>query len=128
MVDEKKELQKVEGSYDVKRIFTPSVDIIERKDDILLYADMPGVDTESLDVTIEKNVLTIYGKVKYDIPEKYKLYLNEYDVGDYKRSFTISEEIDKDRIQAVLKNGVLKLVMPKIDVVKTRKIEVKEGN
>lgn len=127
MTEERKELQRVEGSSKIRKTFTPSVDVIERKDDIILLVDMPGVDTGSLDVTIEKNVLSINGKVRYDIPEKHKLYLAEYDIGDYQRSFTISEEIDRDKIQAKLKNGVLKVVMPKVDVVKTRKIEVKEG-
>lgn len=126
MAEERKVLQRVEGSEDVRKVFTPSVDVIERKDDIILLADMPGVNTESLDITIEKNVLSINGKVSYDIPDKHKLYFAEYDIGDFKRSFSISEEIDKDKIQATLKNGVLKIVMPKVDVVKSRKIEVKE--
>lgn len=127
MEKERKELQRVESTEDVRKVFTPSVDVIERKNDIVLLADMPGVDMDSVDITIEKNVLSINGKVKYDIPDKHKLYFSEYNIGDYKRSFTISEEIDRDGIQATLKNGVLKIVMPKVDIVKTKKIEVKEG-
>ena len=108
-----------------RRVYTPTVDIIERKSDIMVTADMPGVDDKSVDITLEKNVLTIYGKVDAEIPENHKLYISEYGVGDYHRSFTLTDEVDKDRIQATMKSGVLKLVLPKAAAAKTRKITVR---
>lgn len=107
------------------KIYNPSVDIIERKDEIVLFADMPGVDEKNVDITLEKNIITIYGKVDTKIPEKHRLTLSEYGVGDYQRSFTLTNEIDRDKIQATIKNGVLKLLLPKAEAVKTKKITVK---
>lgn len=106
------------------RIYTPQVDIIERKEDIVVIADMPGVDDKSVDITLEKNVLTIYGKVDLDAPKDYRLALSEYGIGDFQRVFTLSDEVDRDKIQASVKNGVLKLVMPKAESAKTRKIPI----
>jgi len=131
-MDEKKmEIQKKEaGAPDAgertraDRVYTPQVDIIERKDDIVVIADMPGVDEASTDVTLEKNVLTIYGKVAADAPEGHRLALCEYGIGDYQRVFTLSDEVDKDKIQASVKNGVLLLVMPKASATKSRKIPI----
>lgn len=108
-----------------RMVYTPSVDIIERKDDIVVMADMPGSDEKSVDITLEKNVLTIYGKVESEIPKNHRLYMSEYGVGDYHRVFNLTNEIDRDKIQATVKNGVLKLILPKAETVKTKKIEVK---
>lgn len=110
-----------------RRLYTPSVDILERKDDIILYADIPGVDQASIDITLEKNELTLYGTVDVEIPEKHRLVLAEYGVGDYQRVFTLSDEVDKERIQATVKDGVLKLVLPKITAARTKKITVQAG-
>jgi len=107
------------------RIYAPQVDIIERKDYIVIIADMPGVDEKSVDITLEKNVLTIYGRVDAYAPENHKNFLSEYGIGDYQRVFTLSDEVDRDKIQATVKNGVLKLVMPKAETIKTRKIPIK---
>jgi HSP20 family molecular chaperone IbpA len=107
-----------------RKVYTPAVDILERKDDIVVTADMPGVDEKSVDITLEKNVLTIYGMVEPQFPDGQRLALSEYGVGDYQRAFTLSEEVDWDRINASVKNGVLRLVMPKAAAVKARKIEV----
>jgi HSP20 family molecular chaperone IbpA len=108
----------------VRRLYTPAVDIIKRQDDIEIVADLPGVDEKSLDVTVEKNVLTIYGKVAEEGPEDVKLTASEYGVGDYKRVFTISDEIDPGRIRAALQNGVLRVTLPKAEEVKSRKVQV----
>jgi HSP20 family molecular chaperone IbpA len=132
MADVAKEVQKKEAESPEKgeltrsrKIYTPAVDIIERKDDIVVIADMPGVDDKAVDITLEKNVLTIYGRVDADIPEKHTLYMSEYGVGDYQRVFTLTDEVDREKIQATVKNGVLKILLPKAEVVKTKKISVK---
>ena len=106
------------------RIYAPQVDIIERKDDIVVIADMPGADETSTDITLEKNVLTIYGRVDTNEIKDHRLSLSEYGVGDYQRVFTLSDEVDRDKIQATVKNGVLMLVMPKAPAAKTRKIPI----
>lgn len=130
MYDGTKDIQKKEAeAYGGERtracrLYTPQVDIIERKEDILIIADMPGVDEKSVDITLEKNVLTIYGRVDFETPKDYRLALSEYGIGDYQRVFTLSDEVDRDKIQASVKNGVLKLVMPKAESAKTRKIPI----
>lgn len=123
---QKKEAEVVEGTERTRaqRVYVPDTDILERKDDIVLTADMPGVDEGSVDITLDKNVLTIGGKVTPSFPDGYRLALSEYGIGDYERSFTLSNEINRDRIQATMKNGVLRLVLPKAEAVKTRKIRV----
>ncbi len=123
---QKKEAEAREGVERTRsaKVYTPDVDIIEHADRIILVADVPGVDDTSLEVTLEKNVLTISGKVTPDIPEQHRLVLSEYGVGDYERSFTVSDEVDRERIQATVKNGVLRLVLPKAEAVKSRRIPV----
>ena len=110
-----------------RRVYVPSVDIIESKDETTVIADIPGVDESSVDITLEKNILEIYGKVDPDIPQALRLVVSEYGIGDYHRRFTLSDEIDRDRIQATVKNGVLRLILPRAEKAKTRKIEVKAG-
>ncbi len=131
MTDTNKELLKKEAELEkgveptrATRLYTPTVDIVEHKEDIVMFADMPGVDETSVDITLEKDLLTIYGKVEPEVPENHRLAISEYGVGDYKRTFTVSSEIDRDKIQASVKDGVLKLVLPKAEGAKTRKIQV----
>jgi len=104
--------------------FVPRTDIYEANDEIVLIADMPGVDEGSLDITLEKNVLTVNGLVEQTEPEGYTLTYSEYRVGDFQRSFRVSNEIDQDQIEATLKDGVLRLRLPKVSPT-TRKIAVK---
>jgi len=134
MADKSKEMQKKEAAEAelvertrAAKIYNPDVDIMEGKDKIVVIADMPGVNETSVEVTLDDNVLTIYGRVDWKLPEKMKLTHAEYGVGDYQRIFTISGEINRERIEANVKNGVLRLVMPKNDVPKMRKIAVKAG-
>jgi len=106
--------------------FVPRVDIYDANDAIVLIADMPGVDETTVDLTLEKNVLSINGYVEPAQPEGYSLAYAEYRIGDYQRSFTLSNEIDQDAIEATVKNGVLRLRLPKIGAV-TKKVTVKAG-
>lgn len=124
---QKKEAEAPEERTHQRRVYVPSVDIREGKDGIIVVADMPGVDDTSVDITIEKNILELYGKVDPDIPQGMKLAISEYGIGDYHRRFTLSDEIDRDRIEATVKNGVLTLVLPKAERAKTKKITVKAG-
>ncbi|RME79842.1 MAG: Hsp20/alpha crystallin family protein [Chloroflexi bacterium] len=108
-----------------KKVYIPRADIYETNEDIYIVADMPGVDENSVEILLEKNVLTINGYVEPNIPENYSLSYAEYEVGDYQRSFTLSNLIDQDNIEATVKNGVLRLRLPKAGPAKARKITVK---
>ena len=80
--------------------FVPKTDIYETEEEIVIIADVPGVDLNSMDITLENNILTINAYNNPKIPEGYELVYSEYDPGDFQRSFRISNEIDGDRIEA----------------------------
>jgi HSP20 family molecular chaperone IbpA len=107
--------------------FVPRADIYETDEAIYVVADMPGVDENSLDITLEKGVLSLNGTVEPETPEGYSLAYAEYRVGDYTRSFTLSNEIDQEAIEATLKDGVLRLTLHKLTEAQTRRIAVKAG-
>jgi HSP20 family protein len=107
--------------------FVPRVDIYETDDAITVVADMPGVTEDSVDIVLEKGVLTINGYVDPEVPEGYSLAHAEYRIGDFVRSFSLSNEIDQSAIEATLKDGVLRLKMNKITEAQTKKIAVKAG-
>ncbi|MDZ4835234.1 MAG: Hsp20/alpha crystallin family protein [Candidatus Melainabacteria bacterium] len=107
-----------------RKQYSPRTDIFESHDQLLLLADMPGVKQEGIDITLEQNVLTIRGKVETPNFPGYSLAYTEYGVGDFERVFALSNEIDRDGIQATVKNGVLKLILPKSKASLPRKINV----
>jgi len=120
----KDQIQQVEKAEKARRFYTLPVDIFENNEEYLLYAEIPGASENDVDVTIEKNVLTITAKVNVDVPEGYRLFYSEYGIGDYKRSFELGNEIDQDKIEATVKNGILKLRLPKIQPT-VKKIQIK---
>jgi HSP20 family protein len=105
-------------------VYRPSVDILNSPSEVLLVADVPGVDEAHLDVTLDKNVLTIRGRVDAPTLEGYTPVRNEYGVGDFERVFTVSEDVDRDAIEATVKDGVLQLKLPKTAQSARRKINV----
>lgn len=107
--------------------FVPRADVYETADAIFVLADMPGVDESSVDITLEDKVLTINGYVDPEPPEGYGLAYSEYRVGDYMRAFTLSDQIERDGIEATVSDGVLRLVLPKVEEVKKRKIAISAG-
>jgi HSP20 family protein len=124
-----KDLQKTQNTAVTEKIrnvktFVPRVDIYETKEAIYLIADMPGADEKTVDVELEKNILTISGRVENGKVKDYNLVFSEYEVGDYERQFTISDEIDRDKIKATVKQGVLRLELPKAEKVKPKKIAI----
>jgi len=124
---EKQEVEVVEGTERTRsgKAYIPRADIYETDEAVVLVTDMPGVDENAIDITLEKNVLSIIGYVNFKRPENVGLVYAEYDVGDYERKFTVSDEIDRDKIEATVKDGVLRLYMPKSGPVKARRISVK---
>jgi HSP20 family molecular chaperone IbpA len=125
---QKQEAQAPQGAEftRARRVFMPRADIYEIPEAIVLVADMPGVDEKGVDITLEKNVLTISGHVEPEkVAENARLAYEEYEVGDYQRVFTLSDEVDREHIEAALKNGVLRVTLPKAGAAKTKKISVK---
>src|SRR5262252_3278610 len=106
-------------------VFVPPADIYETRANIVVLAEMPGVAPDGVDITLERRVLTIRGRNAGREHTGYQRVYNEYADGDYERVFTLSENIDRDRIEATLKDGVLHLVLPKAESAKPRKIELK---
>jgi HSP20 family protein len=107
--------------------FVPRADVYETGDAIMVVADMPGVDETSVDITLENNVLTINGYVELEQPEGMSLAYAEYRVGDYLRAFTLSDKIDREGIEATVKDGVLRLYLPKSRAARKRSIPITAG-
>ena len=107
-----------------QKFYTPTTDIYESKEQLLLMADMPGVKQDDVDITLEQNILTICGQVEQPHLPGYNLTYAEYGIAGYRRVFALSNEIDREGIQASMKNGVLKLVLPKSKRALPRKIAV----
>src|SRR5580658_9691882 len=105
-------------------VYRPSVDILNSPSEVLLVADVPGVDESHLDVTLDKNLLTIRGRVQAPSLEGYRRVRGEYGLGDFERVFTVSEDVDREAIEATVKDGVLQLKLPKTAQSARRKINV----
>jgi len=108
------------------RVFIPAVDIFETPQALVLVADMPGVSGDQVTLDLKDNLLTIHGQVAPP-SERETMLVQEYAIGDYYREFQVGELIDKDKIEASVKDGVLKLTLPKAERAKPRRIEVKSG-
>lgn len=108
-----------------RRVFTPRTDIFETNEDIVVLADMPGVHENNVDITLEQNTLTLNGFVEACSHDGYSLTFGEYGIGDYYRRFTLPNAVDREAISASMKNGVLKLTLPKSNGAKQRKITVR---
>ena len=125
-----KEKQEVSSPAEQTRpglVFTPTVDIFETDQQITLLADMPGVATEDISIDLREGVLTISGEVKPWEKADEKDVLIEFEIGKYYRQFALSETIDQAKIDAQLKDGVLKLALPKLTKAQPRKITVNAG-
>jgi HSP20 family protein len=107
------------------RVYVPQVDIYSAGDNIIILADMPGVAEKDVDIMLDKDVLTINGYVSETAePEGYDLVHGEYGIGDYQRTFTLPDEIDRDNIEATFSHGVLRMTLPKAPEAQARKISV----
>jgi HSP20 family protein len=106
-------------------IYAPRTDILETDDGLVILADMPGVSADGVDVTLERNVLTIRGRTEDDPPQGFSPVYIEYQPGDYERVFTLSEDIEAERIEAGVKDGVLRLFLPKAGPAQTKRIRVR---
>ena len=108
-----------------KDTLVPPVDICEDKDSVTLFADLPGVAKDGLNLQIDKDTMQIFGRRTADKKDPAESHYTEMPLKDYYRAFTIGEEIDREKISAHLNNGVLKVVLPKAERVKPKKIDIK---
>lgn len=107
-----------EGAY-----FEPRVNIYETAEELVLTADVPGVEADSVDTDLKDNLLTISARVQ-QVDSKWRPLHREYRVGHYMRQFRLGQHIDQTKITARLKDGVLTLTLPKAESVKPRRVKV----
>jgi HSP20 family molecular chaperone IbpA len=115
------------ASVEPRLLFNPPIDIYETPDGLVLYADLPGVTAEGLDLQVQDSRLTLFGRIQRKDGVPLSLLHQEYQVGDFLRSFILSDEVDHDKIQAKLTNGVLRVELPRAARAKPRRIEVSPG-
>ena len=126
-VREKQELQTDAEHTMPGIVFTPAVDIFESEEEITLLADMPGVPSDGVTIDLHNDELKVAGEIEPQGSEKETHLLREYETGRFHRQFTLSDRIDQDKIGASMKDGVLRLVLPKVEKAKPRRIEVKSN-
>jgi len=123
-VQQKREVEKKQESTIPTRAFLPITDIFETDQALSVILEMPGVDKDNVDISVENDTLTIQGRIDYSKYEGLQPVYTEYNIGHYVRTFQISGKIDQGQISAELKDGVMKLVLPKAEKAKPRKIKV----
>ena len=112
---------------DSTRVWVPSIDVVEKRDAYVVHADLPGVDRSSIEITFEKNILTISGKKPALIDgrsEEVRVFAAERVSGDFSRALRMPEYIDGDKIAAEYKDGLLTISVPKAELAQPRKIAV----
>jgi HSP20 family protein len=104
---------------------TPSVDVIDRDDEVVVKAELPGVDKKDLDISVTSNSVTIQGSTSHEAKEeKGDYYRCEMSRGSYSRKLALPSEVDEDQAKATFKNGVLELTLPKVKKAKRKTVEV----
>jgi len=107
---------------DEERRFQPATDIIETTDAVVLRLDMPGVPKENVDLTVDKDTLTIVGKARPEDAGE-AVYRETY-IGDYQRQFSLTTDVDSGKITATMTHGVLTVKIPKAEQMKPRRIKI----
>ena len=123
-VQQKREVEKEQETTVPARFYQPNTDIFEEEGSLTLVMEMPGVQKDNVDITIEKNVLAVEGKIDFSKYEDLEPVYTEYNVGPYKRSFSLSSKIDQNKISAEMNDGLLTLVLPKAEEAKPRAIKI----
>ena len=111
------------------RVWVPAIDVIEKKDAYLMYAELPGVDLSQIDISFEQNVLTIRGTKRPSVDTanegEIRVYAAERVTGTFERSIRLPEFVDGERISASFNNGLLAVTVPKARAAQPRRIEIK---
>jgi HSP20 family molecular chaperone IbpA len=123
-VQEKREVERQQEATVPARAFLPPTDIFESDDVLTIVMEMPGVDREDVDVNVENGVLRVEGRLDFSKYEGMQPVYTEYNIGHYRRSFSLSSKIEQDRISAQMQDGVLTLLLPKAEEAKPRRISV----
>lgn len=105
----------------------PATDILEREDGYHLFMDMPGVSKDDLAIDLNENELRVQGRAVHPAMAQANALNMEFGSGNYVRSFTLSDVVDRERISANLENGVLEIFLPKVEKVQPKRIEIKAG-
>jgi HSP20 family protein len=111
------------------RLWVPAVDVVEKKDAYLVFAELPGVDASQIDMSFEQSVLTIRGSKRSQLEAssagELRVYAAERSTGNFERSIRLPEFVDGDRITADFSNGLLTVTVPKAQAAQPRRIEIK---
>lgn len=120
--NDERNVQSREETRSNERYIRPAVNIIEDEEGLVLTADIPGATKETLDVNVEKGVLTISAPAQHKVPgtSAYR----EFELANYYRQFTIPESLDHEKARAEYVNGILTLRVPKAEVAKPKRIAV----
>ena len=123
------ELSKVNQDLENKNevYYIPRVDVSYNEEETVIMADMPGVDNDNVDVSIKGDELIVTGKNSINIPQHFNIKWQEYKLGNYRKSFKMTDSVDTQKISAVMKDGVLKLTLPNKKQSIPVKIKVKAG-
>lgn len=123
-VQEKQALKQAEESTREGQLFAPSVDIYEVEQALMLVADLPGATSNTMELDLQDNILTLSAKVPA-VEARWKPIYSEYEIGHYTRQFRLGQLVDREKISAQMKDGVLTLALPKMEKTAPRKINVK---
>jgi len=123
-VQQKREVEKKTEGTTPGRLFVPVTDIFETPEGLTVVLEMPGVERDSIEASVENDIVTIEGRIDFTKYEGMQPVYTEYNVGHFARSFEISNKIDQSKISAQMKDGVVTIMLPKAEQAKPRKIQV----
>lgn len=123
-VQDKQELQTAGETTVQARYYVPQADIFETDNALSVVLEMPGATKDNISVNLENNQISIEGRIDFSKYENFEPLYTEYNIGHYKRSFSLSRKIDQAKISADLTDGVLTVTLPKAEDVKPRKISI----
>jgi HSP20 family protein len=123
-VQQKRALEAKQEPTVSARTYIPGADIFEAEHALSVVLEMPGVDKSNVDVSVEGGVLVVEGRLDFSKYEGMQPVYTEYNVGHYRRTFSLSNKIDQGAITAEMTDGVLKVTLPKAEAAKARKIEI----
>lgn len=121
---QKKELKAEEEKTIAGKFYVPDTDVFESDAAITMVMEMPGVSKEDIDISLEQRRLSVQGRISFDRYRQIKPAYTEYNIGHFSRHFMLSSDIDTDRIQAGMADGVLSLTLPKAAPAELRKIRI----
>jgi HSP20 family molecular chaperone IbpA len=124
-VQKKREVESKEETTIPARVFVPNADIYETQEALTVIMEMPGVEKNNVEIRVEDDVLNVEGRLDLSKYQGLVPLYTEYNIGHYARSFRLSSKVDRGKIGAQLKDGVLSLTLPKVEEAKPRTITVK---